>query len=321
MVPAAVVFSLFAVSVALVSAVASTASSSSSSSSQYGTYAGFVVSIDAGHQDQGDSSPDPIGPGSNDTKACVSSGAVGPTAGPEPQINLDVALRLHGLLVEYGVTVVMTRVTGDVDLCNSERAIIGNNADADLVVRIHCDAGEDHVSMTLYPGLVPEHWTDAIYNESLKAAAIVQQHFSATSGIPSKPGGVGGDGIFPRTDLTGFNWSTKTVVLVEMYQMQNLTDDALAATPDYRQVLAQGLYEGILAYLDTLPSPGSDYDSSSDDSQWGPRALVILTCVCSITATLAAVGIVAVARHLYLKKRHYYDTLEAAQLNDLSTHP
>jgi N-acetylmuramoyl-L-alanine amidase len=209
-------------------------------------YEGFVVCIDPGHQLHANSTPEPIGPGSAITKPCVSSGTSGPISGPEHAVVLDVGLRLRDLLVAQGVSVEMTRTTADVDICNSERAAIANEASADLAIRLHCNSGSTSGCFTLYPANIPG-WTDDIYDESLAAAQIVQPAYAAHTGIPDL-------GLTPRSDLTGFNWSDVPVILPEMLHMQNAAHDALAATPAFRQIMAEGLAEGIFAYLDTLQS-------------------------------------------------------------------
>jgi len=210
-----------------------------------GDVKGRVVCIDPGHQLHADSSPDPIGPGSATTKACVSSGTSGVVAGPEHAVVLDVGLRLRDLLTTQGITVVMTRTTADVSICNSERAAIANEAKADLCIRLHCDAGSKHICIMLNPVKI-QGWTDDIYDESLKAAGIVQTAYSTYTGIPD-------GGLTPRSDMTGFNWSDVPVILPEMLEMQNVDDDKLAATPEFRQKMAEGLEKGIVEYLETLP--------------------------------------------------------------------
>ncbi len=212
-----------------------------------GDLQGRVVCIDPGHQLHGNSTPEPIGPGSTTLKPCVSSGTSGAVAGPEHAVNLDVGLRLRDVLEATGVTVVMTRTTADVDLCNSERAAIANAATADLFIRLHCNAGSVHSCFTLYPALT-EGWTDDIYEESLKAAQIIQPAYAAYTGIPDAS-------LTPRSDISGFNWSDVPVILPEMLHMQNTEDDIRAASPAFRQVMAEGLADGIVQYLQTLEVP------------------------------------------------------------------
>ena len=52
-----------------------------------------------------------------------------------------------------------------------------------------------------------------------------------------------------RDDMTGFNWSTVPVILIEMGFMSNAEEDKLLATDDYRNKLAKGLYNGCVSFF------------------------------------------------------------------------
>ena len=205
----------------------------------------WTVCIDPGHQAHSDSSPEPVGPGSATTKPCVSSGTSGSLSGPEHQVVLDVGLRLRTLLEASKVKVVMTRTTADADLCNSDRAQIANMAHADLFIRLHCNGSAASIRgcFMLYPARIVG-WTDDIATQSLAAAHTIEPIFERVTGLPPHAGGYS-----ERSDLSGFNWSDVPSVLPEMLHQTNATDDALAAREDFRQLMAQGLSEGILEYL------------------------------------------------------------------------
>ena len=97
---------------------------------------GQVVVIDAGHQAQGDSSLEPIGPGSSQKKPKVSDGASGSHAPhAESEVNLEVALKLRTELQARGVKVIMVRTSQNVNISNSQRAAIANRAHAALFIR------------------------------------------------------------------------------------------------------------------------------------------------------------------------------------------
>lgn len=204
-----------------------------------------VVVIDPGHQAKANSDTEPIGPGSSDRKAKVSSGTASVITGiPESELVLAVSLKLRDALVAHGIEVVMIRTTQDVDISNIERAQIANQAGADLFVRIHADGSTDaavagiHV---LYPASI-QGWTDDIAAASKKAAELAQRELIASTGAVDR-------GIDARGDMTGFNWSDVPVILPEIGFMTNPAEDRLLATSTYQDKIVAGLTRAILAFL------------------------------------------------------------------------
>ena len=227
--------------------VAQSTSSAVSAASATHPLEGRVVAIDAGHQLHGDPSLEPIGPGSKTKKPKVETGTTGvSTHQLESAVNLAVALKLRDVLAGQGATVVMIRTTQDVNISNSGRARIANNAHADLFIRLHCNGSTDHSQVGLST-LVPKSntWTKPILARSVKAGGYVHDAVIATSGAKDR-------GVVTRTDLSGFNWATVPTVLVEMGFLSNAEEDAKLATSDYQQRLANGLAQGIAGYLKTL---------------------------------------------------------------------
>ena len=207
---------------------------------------GAVVVIDAGHQGQGDSSLEPIGPGSSTKKPKVADGASGVFAPhDESQINLDVALKLQKVLSARGVRVIMVRTSQNVNVSNSQRAAIANKAHAALFIRLHCD-GISNSSKHGFSTLIPakNQWTGPILSASAKAGRIVQRDALAATGAANA-------GVVHRSDLSGFNWSKVPTVLVEMGFMSNHAEDKALTTSSYQQKLAVGLANGVVDYLKT----------------------------------------------------------------------
>jgi N-acetylmuramoyl-L-alanine amidase len=203
-----------------------------------------VVVIDAGHQGSQMSGTEPVGPGSSVRKPKVESGTSGvATHVDESQRNLEVALVLRKALEARGVPVVMVRTSQDVKIANSQRAKIANDANAALFVRLHCDSGPSSATgiLTLRPA---KNWYSGspIVAKSAVAAKLVQRATIAATGAKDR-------GITPRSDLSGFNWSKVPSVLVEMGMMSNAAEDRKMATAAYQQKLADGMANGIVAYL------------------------------------------------------------------------
>jgi len=210
-------------------------------------YNKIVICIDPGHQSKGNSQTEPIAPGSKIKKAKVSSGTTGiSTRVPEYKLNLKIGLILEDMLKAEGFKVVMTRETNDVNVSNAERAIIANDAKAAISIRLHADGSNDknmHGISILYPA---KNSTNIdIYNKSKTAAGIILSSVVAKASAKS-------NGIVPRADLTGFNWSKVPSILIEAGFMTNINEDKLLEEKPYEQKIAMGIVNGIETYFDGL---------------------------------------------------------------------
>ncbi|NLE74977.1 MAG: N-acetylmuramoyl-L-alanine amidase [Actinobacteria bacterium] len=206
---------------------------------------GAVVVIDPGHQGPADLSYEPIGPGSSTTKYKMSKGTYGTVTGlPESEVNLAISLRLRDELEARGIVAIMTRTSENVNISNIERAQMANEADARLLIRIHCDAFHNsltHGIHVLYPACI-EGWTDDIYLASRRAAQLAQAALVAATNANDR-------GLCEREDMTGFNWSNVPVIMPELGFMTNPEEDQLLATPTYQQKLAVALAEATVRFL------------------------------------------------------------------------
>ncbi|MDR1061310.1 MAG: N-acetylmuramoyl-L-alanine amidase [Clostridiales bacterium] len=206
--------------------------------------AGKIVAIDPGHQQKQNSDKEPVAPNSSVKKAKVTSGTAGAATGTaEYIITLDVGLKLRDLLVSQGATVVMTRDRHDVDVSNVERAKIGNDAGADIAVRLHADGSADS-SVKGISMLVPsaDYVGRALADTSAEAGSTVLSAVISKTGAKNR-------GVVKRDDMTGFNWSTVPCILIEMGFMSNADEDRLLNSPEYQDKLAHGLCDGIAAFL------------------------------------------------------------------------
>ena len=210
-----------------------------------------VVVIDPGHDARANLATEPIGPGSSTRKIKDGGGTHGVVTGVrEPDLTLEVSLRLRRLLRAAGVRVVMTRTrTSGASMGNIARARIANDAGAALFLRVHADGASSASARgthTLTPAL-RRGWTDDVYASSRRAATLVQTELVRTLGFPNR-------GIQERSDFTGFNWADVPVILVEMGFMTNPTEDRALARPTVRQRAALGLCRGTLRFLGLEPA-------------------------------------------------------------------
>lgn len=203
----------------------------------------FTICIDPGHQKNGDSKLESVSPGSGNKKPRVSQGTEGVgTKKAEYIVNLEASLMLKDILSNKGYDVVMTRESHEVNISNAERAEIANNAKADMTIRIHCDSLKDggKIGASI---LVPDSKgsnTKGIYEESNKFATILKEDL--------KSNGIKVNGIFERNDITGFNWSTVPVVILEMGFMSNYCEDKMLCDENYQKKLMNIVAESLDRY-------------------------------------------------------------------------
>ena len=207
----------------------------------------FTVCIDPGHQGTGDSKGEPVAPGSSNKKPRVSSGTAGvATKKAEHVVNLEAAMILKELLIQKNYNVIMTRETEDVNISNAERAEIANNANANITIRIHCDSindGGKTGATILVPSKDGQH-TKNIYCESNRYAEILKQKLQDNN--------VKVNGIFERSDITGFNWSRVPVVILEMGFMSNYNEDKMLSDPSYQKLLMECVSQSVDKYCEEL---------------------------------------------------------------------
>jgi len=225
------------------------------------------IVIDAGH-------------GGHDT------GTIGPTGLMEKDLCLDVALRL-GKLIEQklpGADVVYTR-SDDTFIPLEERTNIANEAKADLFVSIHANSSPDHGARgveTYYLNMKgsPEAMEVAArenavsqegihdledlvmkiartekIDESKELAEDVQDSLSKRIQKTAKPVRNRGVRKAPFVVLIGADMPS---ILTEISFLSNPADEQLLKKPDHRQHIAEGVFQGVSAYLESMNSMAMD---------------------------------------------------------------
>ncbi len=210
---------------------------------------GFNICIDAGHgQTKNTKRKEPIAPGAKIMKAANASGTSGvSTKISEESLNLTVSKKLKKALTDKGASIVMIRETHNCDLTNVERAKIWNSSGVDLTIRIHGNGSNNSKTsgvLMMVPG------DKYIKNkEMLKKSEQAGKDILAGVLKQTKAKSLG---VVKTSELTGFNWSTTPVVLLEMGFMTNPQEDKLLNTDSYQNKLVAGIVEGIEKYKRSL---------------------------------------------------------------------
>ncbi len=203
-----------------------------------------IVGIDPGHQSHGNSSTEPVGPGSTTYKAKVAGGTRGTATGKaEYQLTLEVAKKLKTKLWNRGYQVVMTRTKNDVNISNKERAQLINESGADICVRIHADGGPSSArGATVLCPSADNRYISRLYSRSKKLSECLITSYCSATGLRNR-------GISYRDDLTGTNWSTVPTTLLELGFMTNSTEDRYLSSASGQKAMVQGMADGIDAYF------------------------------------------------------------------------
>jgi N-acetylmuramoyl-L-alanine amidase len=211
-----------------------------------------LIVIDAGHQSAGNSGLEPVGPGASEMKAKVSSGTVGRYTGlPEYQLNLEVALKLQTALEAAGYDVVMVRATNDVDISNSERAELANEAGADAFIRIHANGSESPAENGV---LTICQTRDNPYNGAIYDACRALSR-DILAGVVTATGAAD-RGIWETDTMSGINWCTVPVTILEMGYMTNEKEDKLLSTDTYQDLIVRGILDGLASFFkESAPAP------------------------------------------------------------------
>ena len=205
----------------------------------------YTVVIDAGHQQKGNDELEPIAPGATETKAKVSQGTTGVASNvAEYVVTLQVSQKLESLLKGKGYKVIMVRNSHNVNISNSERAQVANNANADAFIRIHCNGAENKAANGALTMCQTKNnpYCGQLYSMSRSLSQKVITRLCEATGANNK-------GILESDTMSGINWCSVPVTIVEMGFMSNSKEDKLLVQDAYQDKLAVGIANGVIEYL------------------------------------------------------------------------
>ncbi|PFG11864.1 N-acetylmuramoyl-L-alanine amidase [Bacillus sp. es.036] len=155
----------------------------------------------------------------------------------EKDINLDVSLYLEKKLKSAGANVVMTR-RDDTFLELRERSTIANNLNADAFISVHTNAASEAAHG------IETYWYDKYSSAESKALAeSIQKRLIEVTEANNR-------GV-KNQSFSVIRESKMASVLVEVGFLTNNEEYKLLLTQEYREELAEGIYQGVLDYYKT----------------------------------------------------------------------
>ncbi|MGB8475052.1 MAG: N-acetylmuramoyl-L-alanine amidase [Candidatus Acidiferrum sp.] len=210
------------------------------------------------------------------------TGTIGPTGLMEKDLCLDVALRLGKIIRQKlpAAEIIYTR-SDDTFVPLEERTKIANEAKADLFISIHANSSRDHAARgveTYYLNLkgsaeamevaarenassdqgvhsledmVKKIAQNEKVDESKEFAEDIQDSLATRMRKLSRSVKDRGVRKAPFVVLIGADMPS---ILTEISFLSNPSDEKLLKKPEYRQRVAEGLYQGVVDYLQSMNS-------------------------------------------------------------------
>ena len=188
-----------------------------------------------------------IGPGASETKAKVTDGAIGVSTGQkESELNLKVSQMLEQELTKKGYNVIMTRTEENVNMSNSERAQIANNANATAFIRIHANSADSSSAKGVLTMCQTSQnkYNGNLADKSYSLSKSIVDNVAKTTNTQNR-------GVTRTDDMSGINWGKVPATIVEMGFLSNSDEDKLLADENYQKKIVNGIINGLEEYLNS----------------------------------------------------------------------
>ncbi len=204
-----------------------------------GRLKGIVVGLDPDGQVVMDNSTEPIAPGSQETAAKMQERIFGVNSGTmDYQVNGSVVILLKRMLELEGATVILTKTDPEINLSNSQRALLLSDdalgTKCNLVIRLSCA----HAETDGIRGVEAMIATKA----SQKQATFAQQVIGVIAqqtGLPL--------GTVKRVSQDPFlNWCTVPAVTIDMGYLSNALDEKILVDVQYQATIADSIRDAVV---------------------------------------------------------------------------
>ncbi len=208
-----------------------------------------VVFIDPAKQIYADQNKEAIVPGGDPEtqgKARMARASVGTATGSfEYDITLSVADRLKHELELRGYTVILSRESGTTSISNSERAIAGNQSNAEIMIRITASGSSEPKTKGIYSLIASSKNpnTSAQYQDSFYLSNMLITNTCSATGTLRL-------GIYQTDQMVFLNYCKKPAAVLQLGFLSNKEDDAKLSDPEYQEKLAEGMADGVDGYFE-----------------------------------------------------------------------
>ena len=156
-------------------------------------------------------------------KAKATGGTQGKFTGvPEYELNMNISKLLKTELEKRGYQVLLTRQDNETAISNKERAELATKWGADI-------SSENP-------------FVSHLHEKSYALGEAVIQAYCDSCGMKN-------NGVQLFDNMTGINWSSVPVIILEMGFMTNETDDKNMQNAEYQERMVQGIANGIDNYF------------------------------------------------------------------------